>query len=105
MSIGRTKVIYKMNAGAEKFNIFILAQKYSILGLKYNNIYCIGNRLIYRDLFNSVWLNILRKNRLKNIFTPIYNNLNLYLIIELKQIQLKRIQITAIFLYFKFYYK
>ncbi|ORF19359.1 hypothetical protein BGI04_06505, partial [Snodgrassella alvi] len=65
----------------------------------------IGNRLIYRDLFNSVWLNILRKNRLKNIFTPIYNNLNLYLIIELKQIQLKRIQITAIFLYFKFYYK
>lgn len=30
-----------MNAGAEKFNIFILAQKYSILGLRYNNIlYC-----------------------------------------------------------------
>lgn len=51
-----------MNAGAEKFNIFILAQKYSILGLRYNNINCIGNRLIYKNLFNLMWLNILSNN-------------------------------------------
>jgi len=51
-----------MNADAEKFNIFILAQKYSILGLRYNNICCIGNRLIYKNLFNLMWLNILINN-------------------------------------------
>lgn len=38
-----------MNADAEKFNIFILAQRYSILGLGYDDIYCIVNRLIYKN--------------------------------------------------------
>ena len=40
-----------MNAGAEKFNIFILAQRYSILGLGYDDIYCIVNRLIYKKFY------------------------------------------------------
>jgi len=40
-----------MNADAEKFNIFILAQRYSILELGYDNIYCIGNRLIYKKFY------------------------------------------------------
>lgn len=51
-----------MNADAEKFNIFILAQRYLIFGLGYDDIYCIGNRLIYKILFDLVWLNILRNN-------------------------------------------
>lgn len=38
-----------MIADAEKFNIFILAQRYSILGLGYDDIYCIVNRLIYKN--------------------------------------------------------
>lgn len=43
-----------MNAGAEKFNIFILAQRYLILGVGYDDIYCIDNRLICKK-FYLIW--------------------------------------------------